>query len=201
MRWTKYFWDLPNELILDILSFDLSLSDLQHLRLQSRRFQVNVDATLKLLYRREARAAAVVDDPTSNASLMERIARLRRWETDFRNFNGSEIDIDTLSHVNRPGGGISGDDIVDINRGFLLVSSPTRTYNHRPGINGIFYVRLPSVHHLESVVWQRVPFTRDPKEVIRAFRLVAELDLLAIVTLYVTKSLYAKIYTKRYPGQ
>jgi hypothetical protein len=201
MRWTKYFWDLPNELILDILSFDLSLSDLQHLRLQSRRFQVHVDATLKLLYRREAKAAAVVDDPTSNASLMERIVRLRRWETDFRNFNGYEIDIDTLSHVNRPGGGISGDDIVDINRGFLLMSSPTRTYNHRPGTGGIFYVRLPSVHHLESVAWQRVPFTRDPKEFIGAFRLVAELDLLAIVTLYVTESLYAIKYTKRYPGQ
>jgi len=186
MRWTKYFWDLPNELILDILSFDLSLSDLQHLRLQSRKFRVNVDAALKLLYRREAKAAAVVDDPISNASLMERIARLRRWETDFHNFSGSKIDINTLAHVNRPGGGISEDDIIDMNRGFLLVSSP-RTYHDHNGTSGIFYVRLPSVYHLESVVWQRVPFTRDPKEVIRAFRLVAEIDLLAIVTSYVTK--------------
>ncbi|KIM77988.1 hypothetical protein PILCRDRAFT_607606 [Piloderma croceum F 1598] len=183
MRWTRYFWDLPNELILDILSFDLSLSDLQHLRLQSRRFRAHVDAALKLLYRREVQAAAVVDDPTSSASLMERIARLRRWEIGFRNFNGSEIDIDTLCHVNRPGGGISPDDIVDINCGFLLVSSPTvtRTYSCS-STSGIFYARLPSIHHLENVGWQRVPFTRDPEEVIRAFQLVAELDLLAIVT-------------------
>jgi hypothetical protein len=199
MRWTKFISDLPNELILNILSFSFSLSDLQHVRLQSRRFRANADAALKILYRGEASAAAVVDDPTSTAPMMERIAKLRRWEASFCHFSGREIDIHTLGNVNRPGGGIASSDILDLNGGFLLISSPSRTRSRRVSPTGIFYTRLPSLHHMESVVWQRVPFTRDPKEIIKAFRLVAELDLLVIVTLWVALSYSDYDHTKHDP--
>jgi hypothetical protein len=97
--------DLPNELDdLKYPDFDLSLSDLQNARLQSRTLKASAEATLK-----EASAGAVVNDTTSGASTTERIAKLRRREAGFANFNGSEIDIKTLGHVNRPGGGISSD--------------------------------------------------------------------------------------------
>jgi hypothetical protein len=176
MRKPTSISDLPNELIVKILTFDLSLSDLQYVRLQSRRFRANAEAALEILYRREARAATVINNPTSNVSTMERIARLRRREVNFENFWCSEIEID---NINRSCGGISASDIMDLNNGFLLVGSPG---GGKTWATSISYIHLPSFDATESTGWQPVPFRCDPREMIRAFQLVDALDLLVIVT-------------------
>jgi hypothetical protein len=177
------FSTLPIESILGILSFDLSFSDLLHMRLQNRRFRDIADVALKLLYTMEARAAAVVDDPTSKAPTIERIARLRRREKDFADNAGSEIDVATLRHINRPGGGIFLYEIIDLNSGFLLVGSPMKEQpEDSANTNGIFYICLPSFYHAESTPWLRVPFMPPPQEIIKTFRLAGEFNLLAIVT-------------------
>ena len=107
---------------------------------------------------------------------MERVARLRRREVNFDNFLGSEIEVDNINHSC---GGISTKDIMDLNNGFLLVGSPG---GGKTWATSIFYIRLPSFDATESMGWQPMPFRCNPREMIRAFQLVAALDLLVIVT-------------------
>jgi hypothetical protein len=139
---------LPIELIREILSFDLSISDLARVQLQNRHLRAIVHDILDDIYRRELQLAALVDCFPEGVPTLRRLVMLRRREHSWAHFKpaigGKDVSQMNIRAVRNPGSGFLSGFQCDLNGGYFLMGVPSDSSYTALAITTIHYCHLPS---------------------------------------------------------
>lgn len=163
--------DLPNELIIQILSY-LTHRDLVTCQLSNKQLHITIKNSVLLQFRIALSTFKTIDNPFSPLSLFERFKALKDSENawthlhkDFRRRIGVQYEI-------------SG--IYDLSAGVFLLGNATRTALH--------YIKLPSSVQ-DDVAWREIKLNQSQGTIIDMGFCLDEHDLLVVVTTWVFRLL------------
>jgi hypothetical protein len=158
------FPDLPNELIIHILSY-LTHKDLIACQLSNRALYTVIKASVLLQYKIALSTFKATDNPSCLLDVSERLQALKSSEdawTFLRNVFNRRIAVDFE---------VSG--IYDLTGGVFLLGNVSRTALH--------YIKLPSSIE-DNVEWKKIQLDPEESTIIDMGFCLHEHDLLAVVT-------------------
>jgi len=161
------FLDLPNELVIQILS-NLTHRDLVSCQLSNKLLHTTIKDSVLLQYQIALSTFKVADSPSCPLSLSERLQALKDSEAAW---SCLRKDFERRIDVNHD---ISG--IYDLTGGVFLLGNVERTAFH--------YIKLPSSVGVDTQ-WRMIRLNHDEGTIIDMGFCLYEHDLLAVITTWV----------------